>query len=133
MAANAGEIINSKVWGEQVRPQSGLRSLLRKEHFDMVKELTRSTWHQEKQSALQEPITPQNAGERLQTRCERETLSRFPKTRAILFTIRTHMRKLDTFEGRPDKVIITRSACAPPHSPTQLQFLIVQLSLLQPA
>ncbi|EIE18797.1 hypothetical protein COCSUDRAFT_20416 [Coccomyxa subellipsoidea C-169] len=49
------------------------------------------------------PITIQNAGERLQTRCERETLSRFPKTRAILFTIRTHMHKLDTFEDKPHK------------------------------
>lgn len=54
---------------------------------------------------VQEPITIQNAGERLQTRCERETLSRFPKTRAILFTIRTHMHKLDTFEDKPHKVI----------------------------
>ena len=52
----------------------------------------------------QEPVTAQNAGERLQTRCERETLSRFPRTGAILFTIRTHMRKLKSFEGRPDKV-----------------------------
>ncbi|KAK9904897.1 hypothetical protein WJX75_005075 [Coccomyxa subellipsoidea] len=67
LAANAGEIINDKVWGET------------------------------------EPITVQNAGERLQTRCERETLSRFPKTGAILFTIRTHMHKLNTFEKKPDK------------------------------
>ncbi|CAK0783363.1 hypothetical protein CVIRNUC_006562 [Coccomyxa viridis] len=52
-----------------------------------------------------EPVTAQNAGERLQTRCERETLSRFPRTGAILFTIRTHMRKLKTFEGRPDKAL----------------------------
>ena len=53
---------------------------------------------------MQEPVSAQNAGERLQTRCERETLSRFPRTGAILFTIRTHMRKLSEFEGRPDKV-----------------------------
>ncbi|CAL5220722.1 g2779 [Coccomyxa viridis] len=50
-----------------------------------------------------EPVTAENAGKRLQTRCERETLSRFPRTGAILFTIRTHMRKLQEFEGRPDK------------------------------
>ena len=37
----------------------------------------------------------------LQTRCERETLSRFPRTGAILFTIRTHMRKLKELEGPP--------------------------------
>ena len=53
---------------------------------------------------MQEPVTAENAGKRLQTRCERETLSRFPRTGAILFTIRTHMRKLKEFEGRPDKV-----------------------------
>lgn len=114
MAANAGEIINSKVWGEQVclLPE-GVRSLVckdqRRSEISHVLHLALR-----KQTALQEPITPQNAGERLQTRCERETLSRFPKTGAILFTIRTHMRKLNTFEGRPDKVIITRSACGPP-------------------
>jgi hypothetical protein len=52
----------------------------------------------------QEAVTAENAGERLSTRCERETLSRFPKTGAILFTIRTHQRQLKSFEGRPDKV-----------------------------
>ncbi len=55
-------------------------------------------------AGAQEPITAENAGTRLQTRCERETLSRFPKTGAILFTIRTHMRKLETFKGKPEKV-----------------------------
>ena len=49
-------------------------------------------------------MTAENAGERLSTRCERETLSRFPRTGAILFTIRTHHRQLNSFEGRPDKV-----------------------------
>lgn len=53
---------------------------------------------------MQELVSVHNAGERLQTRCERETLSRFPQTGAILFTIRTHMRKLKELEGRPDKV-----------------------------
>lgn len=53
---------------------------------------------------MQGPVTPENAGDRLCTRCERETLSRFPKSGAILFTIRTHIRALNTFEGRPDKV-----------------------------
>jgi hypothetical protein len=49
------------------------------------------------------PVTAENAGERLCTRCERETLSRFPRTGAILFTIRTHIRMLNTFQSRPDK------------------------------
>ncbi len=63
-------------------------------------------WYKRAQESvrMQEPVTAENAGKRLQTRCERETLSRFPRTGAILFTIRTHMRKLQEFEGRPDKV-----------------------------
>ena len=52
-----------------------------------------------------EPITADNAGHRLVTRMERETLSRFPKSRAILFTIRTHMKPLSRFQEMPDKVI----------------------------
>lgn len=52
-----------------------------------------------------EPITAENAGHRLVTRMERETLSRFPKSRAILFTIRTHMKPLNRFQAMPDKVI----------------------------
>lgn len=59
-------------------------------------------------TAIQESVTAENAGERLQTRCERETLSRFPRTGAILFTIRTHMRRLKELEGRPDKVTFKR-------------------------
>ena len=51
-----------------------------------------------------EPITADNAGHRLVTRMERETLSRFPKSRAILFTIRTHMKPLSRFQDMPDKV-----------------------------
>lgn len=64
----------------------------------------------------QEPVTADNAGERLSTRCERETLSRFPRTGAILFTIRTHQRQLKTFEGRPDKVrLLSQSLCRSSH------------------
>ena len=73
----------------------------------------------------QDPVTAENAGERLSTRCERETLSRFPKTGAILFSIRTHQRQLKTFEGRPDKVsepvsFVVHGICAP--SAIQLSF-----------
>ena len=46
-------------------------------------------------------ITPENAGETLYTRCERETLMRFPKTNAILFTIRTYLRPLAWYAARP--------------------------------
>ena len=49
-------------------------------------------------------MTAENAGWRLHTRCERETLSRFPRTGAILFTIRTHLRKLDHHASHPTRV-----------------------------
>ena len=55
---------------------------------------------------VSEPITAENAGERLVTRMERETFKRFPRTKAILFTIRTHMKPLNNFEGKPDKVLL---------------------------
>lgn len=48
-------------------------------------------------------VTTENAGQRLSTRCERETLSRFPKTQAILFTIRTHIRTLDHYAQHPER------------------------------
>lgn len=55
-------------------------------------------------SWLSEPVTAINAGDRLYTRMERETLSRFPKTRAVLFTIRTHMKPLSRFRHKPQNV-----------------------------
>ncbi|KAK9821702.1 hypothetical protein WJX74_010565 [Apatococcus lobatus] len=48
-----------------------------------------------------EGISAENAGKRLFTRSERETLSRFPQTGAILFSIRTYIRPLQTFVQRP--------------------------------
>ena len=54
--------------------------------------------------AQDEPVTPENAGHRLHTRCERETLVRFPRTRAVLFTIRTHLKDLDHYARQPSKV-----------------------------
>ncbi|KAK9803663.1 hypothetical protein WJX72_009392 [[Myrmecia] bisecta] len=44
-----------------------------------------------------QPVTAENAGETLFTRCERETLSRFPETQAVLFTIRTYVRPLAAY------------------------------------
>lgn len=41
------------------------------------------------------PITSATAGERLWLRVERQTLRRLPSTEAILFTIRTHITRLD--------------------------------------
>jgi hypothetical protein len=39
-------------------------------------------------------VTPENAGERLWLRVERQTLRRLPETGAVLFTIRTHITRL---------------------------------------
>ena len=55
-------------------------------------------------ACLQDAVTAENAGQRLHLRVERQTLSRLPRTGAVLFTIRTHMKRLDHFEGRPDAV-----------------------------
>ena len=46
-------------------------------------------------------VTAENAGQTLYTRCERETLMRFPETKAILFTIRTYVRPLAWYAARP--------------------------------
>lgn len=43
-----------------------------------------------------QPITAENAGTTLHLRLERQTLTRLPRTGAILFTIRTHQHKLAT-------------------------------------
>lgn len=51
-----------------------------------------------------EPVTSENAGTRICTRMERETLSRLPKTRAILFTIKTYIKPLERFKKDPEKV-----------------------------
>lgn len=57
---------------------------------------------EKKRDAFQE-VTPENAGQTLFTRCERETLVRFPKTQAILFTIRTYIRNLAWYAARPNE------------------------------
>jgi len=43
-----------------------------------------------------------DAGDRLFTRCERETFIRLPRTQAVLFTIRTLVKPLRVFQGRPE-------------------------------
>ncbi len=55
-----------------------------------------SQWHQG-------PVTAENAGERLIIRSERETLTRLPKSQAILFTIRTYRRPLSDLQASPDQ------------------------------
>lgn len=65
-------------------------------------DITSMTAGQKKRDAFQE-VTPENAGQTLFTRCERETLVRFPKTQAILFTIRTYIRNLAWYAARPNE------------------------------
>lgn len=48
------------------------------------------------------PITAANAGERLWLRVERQTLRRLPATDAAVFTIRTHITRLDAAIRSPD-------------------------------
>jgi hypothetical protein len=48
-------------------------------------------------------ITADNAGEKLWLRLERQTLRRLPRTHAILFTIRVHVRPLHHLARRPER------------------------------
>jgi hypothetical protein len=47
-------------------------------------------------------ITLENAGERLFTRCERQTLRKLPDSGWILFTIKTHIDPISTLLGNPE-------------------------------
>lgn len=49
-----------------------------------------------------DPGPPEDAGETLVLRVERQTLRRFPVHDSVLFTIRTHQRPLRSLEPRPD-------------------------------
>ena len=46
-------------------------------------------------------ITPENAGEKLWLRIERQTLRRLPRTHDVLFTIRVHVRPLRELAAHP--------------------------------
>ena len=48
-------------------------------------------------------ITPENAGDTLWLRMERQTLRRLPRTHDILFTIRVYVRPLAQLATRPDR------------------------------
>ncbi len=50
----------------------------------------------------QEAVTLDNAPDQLILRCERQTLTRLPKTGGVLFTIRTYSRTLRQVLCRPD-------------------------------
>ena len=48
-------------------------------------------------------ITPDNAGERCFLRLERQTFSRLPRTRGILFTIHTYRAPIAAVAGEPER------------------------------
>lgn len=47
-------------------------------------------------------MTPEEAAEALHLRIERQTLRRFPRTDAVLFTVRIHRRPIATLVDQPD-------------------------------
>ena len=51
----------------------------------------------------EDPITAQNAGRRLFTRVERQTVFRLPKSGAILFTVHTFVKPLHRLESQPEQ------------------------------
>ncbi|WP_420405660.1 heme-dependent oxidative N-demethylase family protein [Nisaea sp.] len=55
-------------------------------------------------------ITPENAGDRLWLRVERQTLRRLPESGDILFTIRTFVDPLSCLEARPDLAAALRAS-----------------------
>lgn len=52
---------------------------------------------------LNREITPQNAGERLWLRMERQTLRRLPRTCDVVFTIRVHVRPIANLARQPQR------------------------------
>ena len=59
---------------------------------------------------LNPDITPQNAGEKLWLRMERQTVRRLPRTQDILFTIRVHIRPLHELAKRPERAAMLAAA-----------------------
>lgn len=53
---------------------------------------------------LRAAVTAENAGERLFVRVERQTFSRLPRTRAVLFTIHTYLAPLAAVLTDPDRL-----------------------------
>jgi uncharacterized protein (DUF2249 family) len=59
---------------------------------------------------LNPDITPDNAGEKLWIRMERQTLRRLPRTQDVLFTIRVHIRPLQHLLSHPERAATLASA-----------------------
>jgi len=51
--------------------------------------------------AVKEPLTVHDCPDKLFVRCERQTLVKLPKTGAVQFTIRTYVRPLREYLGKP--------------------------------
>lgn len=63
-------------------------------------------------------VAPDEVGERVWLRVERQTLRRLPATGAIVFGIRIHQRPLAALADRPDQLATMRTAisCLPPET-----------------
>jgi len=81
----------------------------------------RSNWSVVDDAALYQPsghgrtaysssVTPENAGEMLWLRTERQTLRRLPASGDILFTIRVHVRPLSELAEEPEQAVRLASA-----------------------
>lgn len=60
-------------------------------------------------AALAPTLTPDTIGERLFVRVERQTLTRLPRSGAVLFTVRTHQRRLAAEAADPDRAARMRA------------------------
>ena len=57
-------------------------------------------------------VAPDEVGDRIWLRIERQTLRRLPETGAIVFGIRIHQRPLSALVARPDQLATLRTAIA---------------------
>lgn len=69
---------------------------------------------------LNPAITPENAGEKLWLRMERQTLRRLPRTHDILFTIRVHVRPLRELAAHPERAAMLAVAMRTMPEPMRL-------------
>jgi dimethylamine monooxygenase subunit A len=65
-------------------------------------------------------ITPENAGEKVWLRMERQTLRRLPRSQDILFTIRVYVRPLRELANRPEQAAALAAAARALPEPTRL-------------
>ncbi len=65
-------------------------------------------------------ITPENAGEKIWLRMERQTLRRLPRSQDVLFTIRVYVRPLHDLANRPEQAAALAAAARALPEPMRL-------------